>query len=79
MTAEEYIAALKRKNKGLDVSDDVPVTVTASGLWAVVRQAWEKGAEHTAVKVAETSTKYDTGGTDAGAVLFNKLFGGGRK
>ena len=79
MNAEEYIAALKRKNKGLDVADDVPVTVTARGLWSMVRQAWEMGAEHTAGKVAEASTKYDTGGTDASDVLFNKLFGGGRK
>jgi len=74
MTEDEYLAALLKRNPALDKPDDETITLRVRGLKAIVRQAFQKGKE--AGKPDPYPQQDYPKDNSAGAVLFEKLFGG---
>jgi hypothetical protein len=74
-TFEEYWEALVKKNPAFGRAQDEHVTLTARGLKAVVKQAWEKGEMSMAQKTAKAFSDTDRheGASSLGAL--KNIFG----
>lgn len=64
-TFEEYWEALVKKNPAFGRAEEEHVTLTARGLKAVIKQAWDKGE----LSMAQKTAKAFSGGGFSGSSL----------
>jgi hypothetical protein len=74
-TFEEYWAALVKKNPAFGRAEDAHVTLTARGLKAVVKQAWDKGELSMAQKTAKAFSGMDRRNGESPLDALNNIFG----
>lgn len=82
MTEDQFMQAVLARNPGLDKDDDEVIKLKARGLKALLRQAFQKGYEDAADKLAKVcaastgagASKHTTSSCPPG---FEQLFGHG--
>jgi hypothetical protein len=74
-TFEEYWGALVKKNPAFGRAEDERVTLTARGLKAVVKQAWEKGEMCMAQKTAKAFSDTDRRKGESALDALKNIFG----
>ena len=74
-TFEEYWEALVKKNPAFGRAEAEHVTLTARGLKAVVKQAWEKGEMSMAQKTAKAFSGADRREGAASLDALKNIFG----